>query len=147
MQLDSTSMQSNIASEFSGAWILPAALQQLQECGEAALVEELIVMFETDTAERLELLARAVEAADHAGVRRESHTIKGSALQVGAVRVADVCRRMEDVCRQTEVEARKPQPDDMALMFRALIRSFDEVRAVFAARRGLAIDGRHYHGQ
>jgi HPt (histidine-containing phosphotransfer) domain-containing protein len=140
MQLDSKSMESSIASEFSDAWVLPAALQQLEECGEAVLVQELIDIFQTDTAERLELLARAVATADYATARAEAHTIKGSALQVGAVRVADVCRQME-------VEARKAQAVDLSPLFRALLRSFDEARAVIAARRLTAADGPPYHGQ
>jgi HPt (histidine-containing phosphotransfer) domain-containing protein len=140
MQLDSKSMESSIGSEFSGVWVLPAALRQLEECGEADLVEELIAIFQTDTAERLALLGRAVEMADYATTRAEAHTIKGSALQVGAVRVADVCRQME-------VEARNAQPTGLAPMFRTLLQSFDEVRGVFAARRLPANDGRPYHGQ
>jgi HPt (histidine-containing phosphotransfer) domain-containing protein len=140
MQLDSKSMESTIGSEFTEAWVLPAALRQLEECGEADLVEELIAIFQTDTAERLELLARAVETGDYATARAEAHTIKGSSLQVGAVRVADACRQME-------VEARKVQPLGLAAMFRALLQSFDEVRSVMAARRLPATDGPPYHGQ
>jgi HPt (histidine-containing phosphotransfer) domain-containing protein len=140
MHLDSKSMESSIASEFSDAWVLPAALQQLEECGEAVLVQELIDIFQTDTAERLELLARAVATADYATARAEAHTIKGSALQVGAVRVADVCRQME-------LEARNAQPTGLAPMFHALLHSFDEVRGVFAARCLPTADGPPYHGQ
>ena len=140
MQLDGKSMESSIGSEFSGVWVLPAALRQLEECGEADLVEELIDIFQTDTAERLELLARAVESGDYATTRAEAHTIKGSAMQVGAVRVAEVCRQME-------VEARNAQPAGLAPMFRALLTSFNEVRGVFAARRLPANGGPPYHGQ
>jgi two-component system, cell cycle response regulator DivK len=89
--------------------VLPAALRQLQECGETTLVEELIVIFESDTAERLEVLARAVETADYATARQEAHTIKGSALQVGAAPFAEACRQME-------MEARKEAPSDLAVL-------------------------------
>src|ERR1700683_3386434 len=112
-------MGTNISSHFSDVWVLPAALRQLQEGGEGVLVEELIAIFETDAAERLDVLARALEAADYPTVRQEAHTIKGSALQVGANRVADVCRQME-------LEARKPQPADLVPLFRALLGSFEE---------------------
>jgi HPt (histidine-containing phosphotransfer) domain-containing protein len=140
MQLNGKSMESTIGSEFSGAWILPAALRQLEECGEAVLVEELIDIFQTDTAERLELLRHAAATADLGVVRTEAHTIKGSALQVGALRVADACL-------QLEMEARKPLPGDLAPLFRALLERFDEVRGVFAARGGSAIDGPPHYGQ
>jgi HPt (histidine-containing phosphotransfer) domain-containing protein len=140
MALESKSMGCNVAGEISDVWVLPAALQQLEECGEAALVEELIAIFQTDTASRLETLARAVEAADGVGTRTEAHTIKGSALQVGASRMADLCRQME-------VEARKVPPENLAPLFHALLRSFDEVRGVMAARCGSAMDGPPSHGE
>jgi HPt (histidine-containing phosphotransfer) domain-containing protein len=140
MPVESKKMGSNIGSEISEVWVLPAALRQLEECGEAALLEELIAIFQTDTAERLELLARAVEAADYPTVRQEAHTIKGSALQVGANRVAEFCRRME-------LEARKARPEDLVPLFHALLRSFDKVRGVIAARSGPALDGTPHYGQ
>ena len=99
MAIDSKGM--NTRSEFPDVWVLPAALRQLAESGEGELVDELIAIFQTDTAERLQLLACAIEAADYPTVRLEAHTIKGSALQVGA-------NRMAELCRQVEMEARKP---------------------------------------
>src|ERR1700691_831510 len=97
----------------SDVLVLPAALRQVQEGGEGGLVEELISIFQSDGAERLEILARALDAADYSTVKREAHTIKGSALQVGANRVAEVCRQME-------AEARQPQPQALVQMHRAL---------------------------
>jgi HPt (histidine-containing phosphotransfer) domain-containing protein len=140
MQLDSKNMGSNIGSEFSDVWVLPAALRQLQECGETDLMEELIAIFQTDTTERLEVLAHAIETSDYPTVRQEAHTIKGSALQVGANRLAEHCRQME-------LEARKARPEDFIPLFQALLRSFDEVRGVIAARSGPAADGPPHYGQ
>jgi HPt (histidine-containing phosphotransfer) domain-containing protein len=137
MPLDSNSMERNLGSEFAGTWVLPAALRQLEECGETDLVAELIAIFQTDTASRLEILARAVETGDHTTARQEAHTIKGSALQVGADSLAELCRQME-------VEARKPQPEGLIPLFRELLRSFDEVRGMIAAGRGPANGSRHY---
>jgi len=119
--------------------VLPAALRQLLDGGESSLVEELIVIFQEDAAERLGLLARAVDAADYLAMRREAHTIKGSALQIGANRVAEASRLME-------VEAIKPEPENLVLLYRALVRSFEEVRGVIAARQA-AGDGSPLYGQ
>jgi HPt (histidine-containing phosphotransfer) domain-containing protein len=133
-------MGSNIGSEFSDVWVLPAALRQLEECGEADLMEELIAIFQTDTAERLEVLGRAVETADFPTVRTEAHTIKGSALQVGANRVAESCRQIES-------EARKARSEDLVPFFHALLRSFNELRGVIAARGKPTTDGPPSYGQ
>jgi hypothetical protein len=48
-------------------------------------------------------------------------------LQVGANRLADHCR-------QVEMEARKARPDSLVPLFRVVLRSFEEVRGVIAAR-------------
>jgi HPt (histidine-containing phosphotransfer) domain-containing protein len=123
----------------SDVLVLPAALRQLLEGGESGLVEELIAIFQEDAAERLALLAHALESADYSTVRQEAHTIKGSALQVGANRVAEASR-------QLEMEARKPQPEVLPALYRALLSNFDEVRGVIAARSA-APDGSLRHGQ
>ena len=126
--------------ELSGVWVLPAALLQLQECGEEVLVEELIEMFQADTVSRLDLIRKAVQTADCRIAATEAHTIKGSALQVGAVKVADVCL-------QIEIAAREGRCAGLASLMGALLESFDEVCGVLAARRPLPVDGSSYHGQ
>src|ERR1035441_6494584 len=125
MPLDSKSSGTETRSDLPAVWVIPAALRQLAECGDAELVEELIAVFQTDTAERLELMHRAVDAADYTTVRLEAHTIKGSALQVGANRLAEVCLKME-------IEARKTRPEGLVPLFRALLRSFAAVAGVVA---------------
>lgn len=140
MQLDGKTMDVLNTGELTAVWVLPAALQQLHECGEDELVEELIEMFQTDTASRLEKLRRAVEATDCLIAGSEAHTIKGSALQVGALKVADVCLQMETVARQG-------QPASLPVLMRALCGSFEEVCRVLSARRPLPLDGSSCHGQ
>ena len=98
----------------------------MAECGDADLVEELIGIFQTDTTSRLEVLGRAVAAGDLATVRAEAHTIKGSAVQVGAGRVADLCKQME-------LEARKTPPLELFSLFTRLQTSFHQACQVMAA--------------
>ena len=108
-------------------WVVPTALRQLVECGDGEWVEELIAEFQTDTASRLDLLSQAVANADCEAVRRIAHSIKGSAAQIGANRLADVCRQME-------LEGAKVQPVDLVRLFRTLMQSFEQVRAAIAVR-------------
>jgi HPt (histidine-containing phosphotransfer) domain-containing protein len=140
MQLDRKTMDVPNSGELAGVWVLPVALQQLHECGEEALVEELIEIFQTDTASRLEVLRSAVETSDCLVAGTEAHTIKGSALQVGALKVAAVCLQMETVARQG-------QSANLPVLLRALFGSFNEVCGVLSARRPLPVDGSSYHGQ
>jgi HPt (histidine-containing phosphotransfer) domain-containing protein len=108
--------------------MFPESLRLLAECGESGLVDEIIVIFQSDTASRLEVLGRAVAAVDLAVVRAEAHTIKGSAMQVGAGRMAELCKQME-------LEARKTPPLELFSLFSRLRISFDEACLVMTADR------------
>jgi len=130
MPLDTKNTGTNAGNEFPAIWVVPAALRQLAESGDAELVEELIAIFQSDTAERLEVMRRAVEGKDYVVVGAEAHTIKGSAVQIGANRLADFCRQME-------WEVRKNPPVDLATPFARLLASFEEVRGVIASLRKL----------
>ena len=119
-------------SQSPAVLVVPAALQELAECGDAELVEELIAIFQTDTASRLITLERALAAGDHHAVRVEAHTIKGGAAQMGANRVADFCRQME-------LEAQRNPPAELVRLFARLLESFDEVCDVIAAQKETAL--------
>ena len=119
----------NAEPDFPAIWVMPVALRQLAECGDSELVEELFTLFQTDTAERLERLEGALAQHDFPGVSTEAHTIKGSAVQVGAIRVADYCR-------QIELEVKRPRPVELMRLMQLLQGSFREVCAALAIRNG-----------
>jgi HPt (histidine-containing phosphotransfer) domain-containing protein len=128
MPFDAKYQGNDTGTDFPAVWVIPAALRQLAECGDAELVEELIAIFQTDTAERLEVMRQAVSAKDYSVVNAEAHTIKGSSVQVGANRLADFCHQMEQ-------EARKSPSADLTQAFDRLVSAFDEVCLVIAARK------------
>jgi HPt (histidine-containing phosphotransfer) domain-containing protein len=128
MPLDTKSSGISTGSDLDAVWLIPEALQQLVDCGDTDLVEELIAIFQSDTASRLQVLDQAVATGDCVTVRAEAHTIKGSSVQVGANRVAEACRQME-------MEARKSPPTELGWLFSRLRRSFDEVCGVIAERK------------
>jgi HPt (histidine-containing phosphotransfer) domain-containing protein len=76
-------------------WSLPEALQELVSCGEQGIVVEVLSLFRTDTASRLRELRAAVESGNRKVVRAQAHSLKGSAVQVGANSLAEACREME----------------------------------------------------
>jgi HPt (histidine-containing phosphotransfer) domain-containing protein len=78
-----------------GIWQPTETLAQLAATGFADAVAELIGDFRTDTAARFERLCAALLRGDVAGARKEAHSIKGSALQMGADRVASLARSIE----------------------------------------------------
>lgn len=76
-------------------WSLPEALQQLAMEGEREIVAEVLTLFQSDTETRLQELRASAESGDRQRVRAQAHSLKGSAVQVGANWMAEACREME----------------------------------------------------
>ena len=62
--------------------------------GDDEALTELIDAFKTDTETRLQRIRAALEIADVARLRSEAHTITGSARQIGAEALAEVCQQI-----------------------------------------------------
>jgi HPt (histidine-containing phosphotransfer) domain-containing protein len=75
-------------------WALPEELRQLAESDED-LVNEVLSVFQSDTADRIRKLRAALDQGDRQQVRHQAHAIKGSAGQVGAAGVSELCRQLE----------------------------------------------------
>ena len=76
-------------------WHLPETLRELEEAGDDSIVLELIDSFQNDTATRLERLHDALARLDAATVKAQSHSLRGSARQMGADALADLCQAVE----------------------------------------------------
>jgi HPt (histidine-containing phosphotransfer) domain-containing protein len=63
--------------------------------GDTQTVGELISLFKEDVAARLQVLREAVMTGDLATSGAQAHSIKGSAVQMGALHLAATCRHME----------------------------------------------------
>jgi HPt (histidine-containing phosphotransfer) domain-containing protein len=73
-------------------WHLPETLRESEEAGDNSIVLELIDSFQNDTASRCERLQGAVARCDAARVKAEAHSMPGSARQMGAETLADLCQ-------------------------------------------------------
>jgi CheY-like chemotaxis protein/HPt (histidine-containing phosphotransfer) domain-containing protein len=71
-----------------------AVLGRLQELGES-FFRELIGLFLDDVPRRLVGIVEALEAGDATGAGRFAHSVKGSAANLGAGRLADLCAELE----------------------------------------------------
>ena len=75
-------------------WVLPDELRQLAE-SDKGLVKEVLSVFRSDTAERIAKLRAALDRGDRVTVKNQAHAVKGSAGQVGAAEVSELCRKIE----------------------------------------------------
>ena len=103
------------AGAFAG--VLDAAiadqLRTLAQAGSPDLLERLHASFARDTPPRLSALRVAVASGDRAAMAFNVHTLKGSAANLGAVRIAEVCRELE-------AAAGDPDPELLEPLLRAL---------------------------
>jgi HPt (histidine-containing phosphotransfer) domain-containing protein len=76
-------------------WHLPETLREIEESGDKTIVLELIDSFQNDTASRFERLHGAVARLDAATVTAEAHAMRGSARQMGAEALANLCQAVE----------------------------------------------------
>jgi two-component system sensor histidine kinase/response regulator len=83
----------------------PAVVEQLRALSQASnsdLLARLGASFARDTPVRLEALRAAVAGGDTAGVAFNAHTIRGSAANLGATHVVEICQRIENLPALTE---------------------------------------------
>jgi HPt (histidine-containing phosphotransfer) domain-containing protein len=79
-------------------------LRDVQELGAPDIVAETIAIFLADGALRLDLTRRAVAEADAEAIHRMSHAFRGSALILGASRLAAACQVLETVGVERRVD-------------------------------------------
>lgn len=111
-----------------------AALDELSAMtgGDATLVVELLDTFLSDAELYLGELRAAVDGADPEGLVRPAHSLKSNAMTVGALRLADLCRRLE-------ADARSSAVDDAAERVGEVAAELDGVRdAVRREREAVA---------
>jgi CheY-like chemotaxis protein len=101
-----------------------AGLRELQEEGEPDILGELIGLFLTDAPPQLVAVREAVEAGDIQSVERIAHTLKGSCGNMGAVRMAALCRELEAIGRSEDLAA-------IPVRIFRLEEEFGRVRAAF----------------
>jgi len=84
-----------VRSEVPELWKLPDSLNEFVLTGDEEMVMEILTLFQQDSAERLRELNLAVANHDRDRVRKQAHTLKGAALQVGAMSMAALCLEIE----------------------------------------------------
>lgn len=65
----------------------------------------LVQTFVTDSDQRVAAIGAALTAADADELRRAAHSFKGSASNMGAARLADLCRQAEECGRDNELDS------------------------------------------
>ncbi len=99
------------------AWSLPPVLLELWGAGQAEVVEELIQLFLTDTADRIAQLQDAFARRDLDALKRLAHSLKGSSSQMGEDRMAGLARLLEEQLSDAALEQSEPVLADLIRQF------------------------------
>ncbi len=103
----------------ASVWSLTAELREIASA-EDSMLPELVSLFIDDSTTRLQKLSNACFRQDFSVVRAQAHSLKGSALQMGAASFASVCAALES--------ADRPEPERCGPMMRAIDEEFVHVR-------------------
>ncbi len=102
--------KSNHAPPPGEIWQLPAELIEIAREAGAEIVWELLGVFQNDSVCRLDALRGAIQRGEASRIRAEAHSLKGSASQVGATAMSELCRKMEQLPQD------RRQSDQIALL-------------------------------
>ncbi len=78
-------------------------LRSLTVPGEPDVLREVLEIYQRDLPARLETLRAADLSADVSAIERVTHSMKGSAGNIGARRLQEACRHVEDAARDKDV--------------------------------------------
>lgn len=81
---------------------------------------KLLQTFASDSAARVVAIRETAAAADAEGLRRAAHSFKGSAGNMGALRLSDLCRQIEEFARDGVVDSCLPLIDMLVDEFRSV---------------------------
>jgi HPt (histidine-containing phosphotransfer) domain-containing protein len=103
-------------------------LSELQTLG-PDLVAEIFDLFIADVPNRLVNLQRAIDDRALDVVLREAHGLKGSALGIGAARLANLCATIEHEARDGSVDRITARSLELEPEFAHVRTALDDVRA------------------
>ena len=94
-----------------------SALRQLTAPGEPDVLAEVLELFLVEVPARLDRLRNAWAAGNIEEVRRAAHSLKGSAGNIGACRLYEVCRQFDAQRTADDRDASAPLVDALGVEF------------------------------
>jgi HPt (histidine-containing phosphotransfer) domain-containing protein len=98
-------------------------------------VDELVDAYLADAPLQEAAIRAALDAGDAEGVIRPAHTLKGTSLNLGGLRVAEIAREMEERARAGRLDGLPAMLSDLRVATAELAAALGEARARRWARR------------
>ncbi|MDB6062939.1 MAG: hypothetical protein JWM78_3042 [Verrucomicrobiaceae bacterium] len=89
----------------------------------------LLRTFDLDSEQRIAAIAAALEGVDANALRRAAHSFKGSAGNMGATRVSDLCRQLEELGRNETIAGADVLLQQLRAEFAQVQREINDIKA------------------
>jgi len=109
----------NASDNAPASWSMTQELRDIDDA-DSGMIPELLTLFLDDSAARLQTLNSARVREDFTIMHAQAHSLKGSALQMGASVMASLCAALE--------KSERPEPERSEAMTRAIDVEFVLVR-------------------
>jgi two-component system sensor histidine kinase/response regulator len=118
-------MAFNTSDNAPASWSMTSELQEIADT-DPGMIPELLILFLDDSATRLQTLTSACVREDFKIIRNQAHSLKGSALQMGASGMASLCAALEvsDRPGAEQREAMRRAIDDEFVLVRRAIEQY-----------------------
>jgi histidine phosphotransfer protein HptB len=114
-----------------------SVLSELQTLG-PDVVAEIFDLFLADVPSRLLKLQRAIDSRSLDVMLREAHGLKGSALAIGASRLASLCAGIEQDAREGNLDRATARSSELEPQFTEVRTALADLRAGIRAGQALA---------
>ena len=92
-------------------------LRQLTAPGEPDVLTEVLKLFLDDVPSRIQRLRNAYAAGNIEEVHRAAHSLKGSAGNIGAQALFEVCKQLDGIGKSGSLQAAAPLVDALGVEF------------------------------
>ena len=96
------------------------SLRRLNEDGQPDVVKEVLGLFLTESAARLDSVEAAVRVRDASALQRSAHTLKGASGAIGALALQAACRTLEDIGKHAAFDEAPAAVESMRHEYRRL---------------------------
>jgi HPt (histidine-containing phosphotransfer) domain-containing protein len=107
------------------AWQPSATLKGFAGQGHGELLADLIATFKEDTHSRLQILEKALADGNRTAIRKQAHNLQGSACQMGAGRIAAICKQIEVTVPVGSASELARQLQDLKVAFERVVPAMD----------------------
>ena len=102
-------------------------LRQLTAPGEPDVLTEVLQLFLREVPARMDRLRNACAAGNIQEVYRAAHSLKGSAGNIGAQRLLDVCRQLDEMGRAGDLAKAEPLVAALGLEYDRVAAEIDRI--------------------